>query len=136
MRARVYKNLNKGGLWSIKQQCEGKWVVVGHATSVALNNVTPYISDARHDHVRSGEYREVFAWLEGDLCWAKDFVSYKGREIWTVDCFPLRPFNRTEYLTFRPFSEVKRGFFYPESDEDFAGASCAYFTENQGVWAQ
>jgi len=85
--------------------------------------------------VRAANTRDVFAWLFGELCWVKGFISYKGREVLTADSYPNRPFNRTDYLTFRPFSAVKRGFFFPETGEEFSYSSCAYFTANSGVWA-
>lgn len=132
--SRVYKNLTSG-LWSIKQQdSAGKWVVVGHCTSCALNGVTATVGGS-HDRVRATNTREVFAWLSGELCWAKDFVSFRGRSVVTIDAYPSTAFNRTEYLTFRPFSNIKRGFFFPRTDENFTYASCAYFTINAGVWA-
>jgi hypothetical protein len=141
METRVYKNLNNGK-WSLKQRdsVTGKFVVVGHCDSLAMNSVTPTVSDARHNHVRQGNHREVFAWLNGDLCWVNRFVPFKGREVRTADAFPNRPFNRTTKVSFHPFAEVKRGFFWceefsPAYDSDFLYASCAYFTADSGVWA-
>ena len=132
--SRVYKNLNNG-LWSIKQRVNGKWTVVGHCESCAINNVDVFISDKRHDYVRNGNHREVFAWLIGELCEVKGFMPYKGREALTADAYPLRPFNRTRPITFRPFADEKRGFIYTDDNSDYRGSSCAFFTANSGVWA-
>lgn len=135
MEARVYRNL-VNGLWSIKQRIDGKWVVVGHCESCVLNNVSPYVSGARHDHVRSGNHREVFAWLMGDLVLVKDFVPYKGREAVTIDGFPLQALNRTSRVTFHPFADIKRGFYWVEDGEEYRGSSCAYFLQSREVWAR
>lgn len=135
MDTRVYKNLNTG-LWSLKQKVDGKWVVVGHAASVTLNKVTPYVSDARHEHVRSGNYREVFAWLVGELVDVDGVVPYKGREPRTADAFAHRPRNRClDRVTFHPFAEVKRGFFYADTGVEFEYAPTCHFTAAGEVYA-
>lgn len=135
MRTQAYKNLTRGN-WSLKQG----GVVVGHCTELALNNVTAHVNDKSHDRLRAANKREVFAWLEGDLCWVNGFESFKGREVATIDTFPNQAFNRTEKVTFHPFAEVKRGFYWVDSSDrcssDFEGASCAYFTQSSGVWAR
>ena len=79
-KTRAYKNLNNGK-WSLKQRVGSKWVVVGHCDELNLVRVESHISDARHEYVRSGNHREVFAWLEGDLVGVRGFVPFRGREV-------------------------------------------------------
>jgi hypothetical protein len=135
VRTLAYRNLTRGG-WSIKQVVGGKGapVVVGHCDALVLNNVKPHVGGS-HDRIRAAATREVFAWLVGELVSVEGFVSFQGREAFTVDAFPLRPINRCERVTFHPFSAVKRGFIWADNGEAFTGASCAHYTANSEVFA-
>lgn len=135
-RVRVYKNLNNG-LWSVKQRIEGKWVVVGHCVSCVLNDAVPVISDARHEWVRSGNHREVFAYLEGSLVQVAGFKSFRGRSAVVSGDFGSRvPSDCTRLVTFRPFADVKQGFVYAAGNGSlpFAHADMVMFTP-VGVFA-
>lgn len=132
--ARVYRNLNTG-LWSIKQRIDGKWIVVGHAQEVGLGVTTPVISEKRFDHVRNGNHREVFAYLEGPLEYVSGFEPFRGREpvlaesqqtTWDED-------DREEVL-FKPFAQVRRGFYWASMDDDFEYCHSAYFSADHRVW--
>ena len=131
--SRVYKNLTNGK-WSIKQRVGGKWVVVGHCDACILNNVSTYISDARHNYVRQGNHREVFAWLVGDLVGVEGFTPYKGRTATVTGGYGNVAFGKTRAITFHPFADIKEGFIYRDGG-DYHGSSCAYFMVNSGVWA-
>ena len=136
---RAYKNLNKGG-WSLKQRdASGKWVVVGHCTELGMYGATPYVSSKRHDHVRRGNHREVFAWLEGELAWVGGFESFRGREVSLYES--ERPtWCDTEdkcRVSFYPFAQEKRGFVMVDglyAGEEFEGCSLAYFDDACKVW--
>jgi hypothetical protein len=132
---RVYKNLNNG-LWSIKQRVGGKWVVVGHASRVGLISVTPYVSDKRHDHVRQGNHREVFAWLVGTLEYVEGFQSYQDRSpvINGGINYGWEDSDDLSKVTFHPFAEEKRGFFWDYDGDDFDYAHRALFESDASVY--
>ena len=129
--ARVYKNLNNG-LWSIKQKVNGKWVVVGHSREVWLGGVSCTISEARWNHVRSGNHREVFAYMVGDLLHTSGFQPYQDRVATLEGGEVPQCSNR---VTFRPFEVEKRGFHYVDSGLPFEGSPFAYFS-SEGVRVQ
>lgn len=85
-RVRVYKNLNRPGLWSI--QYKGK--VVGYASEVWLRDVRQVISKPTLERMLSRNCRAVCAYLEGVLSDA----SFGG---------PVG------YLRWSPFSDNGRG---------------------------
>ena len=139
--SRVYKNLTRDA-WSIKQRVNGKWVVVGHCASATLYGVRPKISDKRHDAVRASGAREVFAWLEGDLCSVEGFEPFNGREV------IFESFNGREVIfdgsdgdwslcdqriTFHPFEAAKRGFYWVGGDA-FVGCEACVFTSSSEVY--
>lgn len=66
MRARIYRNLNKGGL-SIKTKIDGKWRVTEYATQAVLFDCTFRTSKKERDRIASGGHKSVHAWIEGDL---------------------------------------------------------------------
>lgn len=66
IRARVYRNLNKGGL-SIKSKIDGKWRVTDYAAQAILKNCTFRTSDKERERIAAGGNKSVHAWIEGDL---------------------------------------------------------------------
>ena len=131
MKARVYKNLNKGGLWAIRQKFDGKLQVVGYAHTVLLADVSPIVSDKRHNAVRAKRQREVFAMLEGDLIGVEGFESFKGRKLVTESPRRLRR-AESRGITFHPFEEQKRGFHIRDNGTDYRGSEFALF-HNDGT---
>jgi len=66
MRARIYRNLNKGGL-SIKTKVDGKWRVTEYTTHAVLFDCTFRTSKKERDRISAGGHKSVHAWIEGDL---------------------------------------------------------------------
>ena len=68
MKARVYRNLNKGGL-SIKTKdpISKKWKVTDYSNTVIMENCTFRTSEKEQQRIANGGHRSVHAWCEGDL---------------------------------------------------------------------
>ena len=59
----IYRNLNRHGYWSIKQDGQ----VVGHAKHVELVDVTAHHSEKSRQRVNAKGVREVTTWAKGAL---------------------------------------------------------------------
>lgn len=64
----VYKNLNRGGAWSIRAQ-DGprKGLVVGHAEEVSVIDATMHVGRTAQQMIAAGGHRQVHAWIIGRL---------------------------------------------------------------------
>jgi hypothetical protein len=76
MRARIYRNLNKGGL-SIKTKVDGKWRVTEYTTQAVLFDCTFRTSKKERERIAAGGHKSVHAWIEGDLI-STDFNDFKN----------------------------------------------------------
>ena len=66
MRARVYRNLNKGGL-SVKTRIDGKWKVTDYTPQIILENCTFRVGEKSRARIAAGANKDVHAWIEGDI---------------------------------------------------------------------
>lgn len=61
---RVYRNLHKPGMFSVKAKRDGKWVVINHVTEINLINCKFVVKEGGRQRTISTQ-REVHAWVEG-----------------------------------------------------------------------
>lgn len=78
MKVKVYYNLHNHK-WSLQDAVSG--LVLGHASCVALSNVTPKVSEAGRQRVLKEKRKNVHAFLVGELATVFDFTSFKGRNL-------------------------------------------------------
>lgn len=85
----VYKNLNRGGAWSIRAQ-DGphKGLVVGHADEVSVIDATMHVGRKAQAKIAAGASRQVHAWVIGRL--APVTLDVKRRMVY-------RPHERPEF---------------------------------------
>lgn len=64
----VYKNLKRGGAWSIRAQ-DGpyKGLVVGHTEAVTIVDCTMHVGRKAAERIAAGGARQVHAWIIGRL---------------------------------------------------------------------
>ena len=135
-RSRVYKNLTRGGKWSIKQKVDGKWTVVGHCDACVMIDVVPYVSEPSRARLYAKRAREVHAWLEGDLVEVSDFASFRGRDVVVTGEAPscVVPDDCSERVTYHPFDLAHEGFHFVDSGAPVATIDCAWFNSASQVW--
>ena len=88
MKARVYRNLNKGGL-SIQTKVEGKGKVTDYSNYAVLENCTFRVSQTARNKILAGANRSVHAWIEGDLL-SLQVESFTAAEIPTPYYSPYK----------------------------------------------
>lgn len=88
MKARVYRNLNKGGL-SIQTKIDGKWKVTDYSNYAVLENCTFRVSQKERERIAGGGNRSVHAWIEGDLL-SLQVESFTAAEVATPYYSPYK----------------------------------------------
>ena len=66
MLVRIYRNLHTKTL-SMQSKVNGKWKVIGHPTSVSLNNVRFLVYQSGRNRVLREKKKNVHAYIEGTL---------------------------------------------------------------------
>ena len=138
MKTRIYKNLNKPGYYSLKQQTveNGKrdWRVVGHCTAAHLSDCVPYVSEAtRQKMIRLLPKRgkEVHAWVVGNLISVEGFKPFSGRDVVTQ----WRDDYKDAVVSPVTYHPLERGeFFYRASGGEWCGSDFAYLG-SRGMFA-
>lgn len=72
MKVHVYRNLHKR-CWSIRQQ----GIVIGHARSVILRDVTSHVQPAGREKVLLEGRKNVHAYLKGELLFQSDHSAIR-----------------------------------------------------------
>jgi hypothetical protein len=115
MKVFVYFNLHTH-LWSIKSlEGEHKGLVVAHAKSVALLNVTMKVSEAGRQRVLLEQKKNVHAGLEGEWV-AGHGVNWKKYPRRLAEIFGGQDISGSELVSYNPYRAPK--FFLKDSPED------------------
>lgn len=111
MKYRVYKNLHNGK-WSIANNSTG--IVVGHADSVTLYDVTYKVSKAGRQRVIKEGKKNVHAFIVGYVGMMDGFTPYKGREVVQIPAPDFIYIDRApRQLTYNPY--LYDSFVYRDS---------------------
>lgn len=80
MLVRIYRNLHTKTL-SMQSKVNGKWKVIGHPTSVSLNNVRFLVYKSGRDRVLREKKKYVHAYVEGELEFSNHGILSDGKLI-------------------------------------------------------
>jgi hypothetical protein len=113
MLARIFKNLNRGGKWSIQIKLNGRFTTVAIAESAELTGAAFFARESTRLRLLPLHAREVHAWVDGQLTAVSGAVliaKYEtpeiAAEIAAVSTAPLsdlpvsisyRPFERADF---------------------------------------
>lgn len=124
---RVYRNLHNGK-FSIKNEAG---LVVGHADSVRLFNVSPVVSEAGRNRVLKEKRKNVHAYMRGCIVDCQGFTPYKGRNFkgFTPLWFITDLNNRVSY------NPYVAGHFVKVNGQKFTGSYCAEVT-SRGIFTE
>jgi hypothetical protein len=112
----VYFNLHKK-LFSVKAM-EGlyKGLVVAHCDSIALQDVTPKVSQKGRDRVLQEKRKNVHAGLVGHVV--------------LVD-IPMVDSEDHKHITYNPYKY--KTFVYTDSEKEYTGSEWVHISKNQGI---
>ena len=80
MLVRIYRNLHTKTL-SMQSKVNGKWKVIGHPTSVSLNNVRFLVYQSGRNRVLREKKKNVHAYVEGELEFSNHNILSSGKMI-------------------------------------------------------
>ena len=127
-----YRNLQRGlQTWSIQQYIDGRYIVVGHADSVSMTDITVKQSIKGRDRARRNAVRNVHCQAVGQLLSADNFTPLKGRPLviqTDTYCGPAC----TLRLTYNPFTDAT--LLYKDGGDEFVSAAGAYFAPDAAMY--
>ena len=115
-RVDVYKNLHKGGRWSVRDRTTGR--VLSVEDKVVVENVTFIVQPAGRQKVLREQRKNVHAFVRGDASAATPSRSFKSYSFWRRVCY----------------NPYKAGHFcFADTGEKATSATIAVI-DKDGVW--